>query len=466
MTKLLSQFFSLLKANFITILLISSIYAQGKLTIFGGVNSSQIKYNDNTINDRINISSRNGFNIGFEYPISRFIAGVSYLQRGSKLDANTLLDIGGVDYKINISGYEVFNYLSSHIYYPISLNSKVNSFLGLQFGGSIGGTSITKLKFTDFNSSQSDDLNLNAKDFDFDFGMHIGADYMLSNKFGFRASYYLGMIDVKKTLIDSLNYKNNTFNISAIYKVKRAKKKVGDKKEIRQLDSNFKLLLPENSVKLQLENRFGSTISQQNRVALEYGLKDFLTIKISKSNYLNTSDFSFKTNYLNSLIKNLNYPINIIYKSLVSIHADKSIIFDDYDKLSFLNQIIFEYKLKQNMVLRLAPTFIHTNLADTKLKPKGYPWDILFAKTGLHWFYKNNIQFYANLSNQVTQKEISSGIKTGFKTGIQYIINTIEIDLSFSNLDHLHGTAIAEDIGINNHDQRFRFGFQINKIFN
>ena len=465
MIKLFFYFFSLVKSIFITILLVSSLQAQNKLTIFGGVNSSQIKYNNNNINDRINISYRNGFNIGFEYPISRFIAGASYIQRGSKLEDNTLLNIGGVDYKININGYEVFNYLSAHIYYPISLTSKINSFMGLQFGSSLGGVSLTKLKFTDYNSSQSDELKLKSKDFDMDIGLHIGADYMLNNNFGFRASYFLGMTDVKKTLIDSLNYKNNTFNISAIYKVKRIKKQVDDKKEIRQIDTNSNLLLPENAIKLQIENRFGSTISQQSSFTLGYGIKDFLTIEISKSNFLNTSDFSFRTNYLNRLVKNLNYPINIIYESIISTHPGKPIIFDDYDKLSFLNQIIFEYKLKRNILLSLAPTFIHINLVDTKLKPKGYPWDIWFAQSRLIWFYKNNIQVYTNLANQITEKELSSGAKTGFKMGIQYSINTIEIDLSVSNLHHLHSTAIAEDLGIDDHDQKLRFGFQVNKTF-
>ena len=83
----------------------------------------------------------------------------------------------------------------------------------------------------------------------------------------------------------------------------------------------------------------------------------------------------------------------------------------------------------------------------------------------MHWFYKNNVQFYAKLSNQITQNEISSGVKTGFKTGIQYSINSIEIDLSVSNLYHLNRTALAEDIGILDNDQKLRFGFQVNKIF-
>ena len=463
MIKLLVYFFSLVKLNVITILIVSSLFAQNKLTIFGGVNSSQIKYNNNDINDRINISSRNGFNIGFEYPISRFVAGASYIQRGSKLEDNTLLNIGGVDYKININGYEVFNYLSTHIYYPISHTSKINSFMGLQLGSSLGGVSLTKLKFTDYNSSQSDELNLKSKDFDIDIGLHIGADYMLNNNFGFRASYFLGMTNVKKTLIDSLNYKNSTFNISAIYKVKRKSKKIEHKEEIRQIDTNSNLLLPKNAVKIQMENRFGSTISQQSSFTLGYGIKDFLTIEISKSNFLNTSDFSLRTNYLNRLVKNLNYPINIIYESILSTHPGKPIIFDENDKLSFLNQIIFEYKLKQNIVLSIAPTFVHINLVDTKLKPKGYPWDIWFAQSGLLWFYKNNIRFYANLSNQIIEKELSSGVKTGFKTGIQYSFNSIEIDLSVTNLHHLHRTAIAEDIGINDHDQKLRFGFQVSK---
>lgn len=466
MLKTKSIYFRLVKILIIIPFLLSNVNAQSKLTIFGGVNSSRIKYNNDIINNRINIGARNGFNIGFEYPINRFIAGASYLQRGSKLEDNTVVNIGGVNYEIEIGGYEVFNYASTHIYYPILLSSKIYSFIGLQLGVSLGGTSLTKLKFTDFNSSQSDELKLKPQEFDLDAGLNIGADYMINNRLGIRTAYYLGMIDVKKTLSDSLNYKNNTFNLSVLYKINGLKKKVNNEKLVRDTIPDSRLLLPENSVKLQLENRFGSTIGTQSKLTLGYGLKDFITIEISKSNYLKTFDFSFRTNYLSRLIKKPNYPISIIFQSLMSTHLDKSIIVDDYDKLSFLNQLIFEYKLGHNFRLMLAPTYLHKNIADTKLKPKGYPWDIWFVETGLHWFYKNNIQFYTRISKRITDEDISSAIKTGFKAGIQYHINSIGLDLSVTNLHRLHGTAIFEDIGINDNDQKLKVGFQINKMFN
>ena len=466
MLKLNCMYLGLLKLFLLNICFLCSTYAQNKLIVFGGFNSSQIKYNDNSINKRINISAQNGFNIGFEYPVRSFVAGASYLQRGTKVKDNTIENISGVDYKIEIGGYEVFNYAAAHLHYPILISSEINSFIGFQFTGSLGGASITKLNFVDFNSNQTDELKLNSRDFNLDVGLHFGADYMMNNKFGIRATYFSGLLNVKKTISDSLNYKNNSFSLSALYKINGLKKKVRNKKVSTKTNSNSRLLLPENVVEFQFENRSGSTISSQSKLTLGYGIKDFITLEVSKSNYLNTSDFSFRTNYLNKLIKNFNYPLNIIFKSLISTQHDKPIIIDDYDKLSFLHQLIFEYKLGQKWQLILAPTLLHKNIAKTKLKPKGYPWDIWFIQTGLNFFYKENIQLYTSVSKQVSDEDISSGIKTGYKAGIQYYINTIGYDLSASNLHHLHGTAIAEDIGINNNDQKLRFGFQINKMFN
>ena len=65
--------------------------------------------------------------IGFEYHYPRLIFGLRYLQRGSELKQATTLNIGGVDYSIEISGYEVFNYASGHLYYPFHINNKLKN---------------------------------------------------------------------------------------------------------------------------------------------------------------------------------------------------------------------------------------------------------------------------------------------------------------------------------------------------
>jgi len=57
---------------------------------------STIKYNDNKIGDQIDISARNGSNIGLEYRFPRLIVGAGFLQRGSKLKEATTINIGGI----------------------------------------------------------------------------------------------------------------------------------------------------------------------------------------------------------------------------------------------------------------------------------------------------------------------------------------------------------------------------------
>ena len=219
-------------------------------------------------------------------------------------------------------------------------------------------------------------------------------------------------------------------------------------------------------MEIKIIGRAGSDIDTQSRIAIEYGLRDEITIGISNSNHLNTFDYFLRTNYPNKLIKRFGFPINLVYHSILSTQMDKPLIIDELDRLKFLQQLIIEYNIKSNIRFRVCPTYLHKNIADTKLEPKGYPWDMWFLETGLDWFLKNNIGIYGSLIQQMTDTEISQGDESALKAGLQYYFKTISIDLSITNLYHLHGTAIIDDIGINNYSENFRIGFQINKMFN
>ena len=460
------NFIYILKILLLNILVFSNIHSQKGLTIFSGYNMSTIKYNDNKIGDQIDISARNGSNIGLEYRFPRLIVGAGFLQRGSKLKEATTINIGGIDYEIEISGYEVYNYAAAHIFYPISINEQIEVFGGMQVGSSLGGTSVAKLSFTEFNSSQSDEIDMKPKGFGLDAGLQFGVDYMLNHRFGLRSSYYMGMTNVRDTLSNNLNFKNSTISLSAIIKLKGLRKKPNIEKPVSKINTKSRLLLPENAIAVRLEGRLGSSIKSQSKVTLGYGLRDDISIGISNSNYLNTFDFFARTNYLNKLIDKFGYPINLVYNSVISKHLDKTVIIDEHDKLNFLHQLIIEYKSKSNVLFKLCPTYVHKNIVDTKLEPKGYPWDIWFIETGLDWFFRENVQLYTSMIQQITDLDISEGSKSSIKVGLQYYINSVGFDLSITNLYHLHGTAIADDIGINNYDEKLRLGFQINKMFN
>ena len=81
-------------------------------------------------------------------------------------------------------------------------------------------------------------------------------------------------------------------------------------------------------------------------------------------------------------------------------------------------------------------------------------------------FIKKIIQLYSNVHQQLKDLDISEGRKSSFKIGIKYQINSIGFDLSISNQYQLYGTAIANEIGLENYDDNIKSGFQIYKIFN
>jgi len=455
-----------MKIILICIILSSTIFPQGRLAIFGGSNFSTIQYNNADLNNQIDISPRNGSSFGVEYRSSRFMFGASFTQRGSKLKQNSTINTGGVDYEIEIGGHEVYDYASAHILYPISMNEQIDFFGGLQIGSSLGGTSFAKLSFTEFNSSQSDEIDMKPKEFGLDAGLQLGLDYMLNHKLGLRASYYMGMTNVRDTLKNSLNFKNNTINLSAIVKLKGLSKKPANEKQATNIKARSSLILSPRSMEVQITGRVGSDTETQSKIAMEYGLRDDITIGISNSNYLNTFDYFCRTNYPNKLIDRFGFHFNLVYHSIISTQTDKPLIIDELDRLKFLHQLIIEYNIKSNVRFRVCPTYLHKNIADTKLEPKGYPWDMWFLKTGLDWFLNSNIEIYGSLIQQMTDTDISQGSQSAIRAGIKYYLKTTSVDLSITNLYHLHGTAIIDDIGINNYSENFRIGFQINKMFN
>ena len=61
--------------------------------------------------------------------------------------------------------------------------------------------------------------DIDADGFGIDAGLLVGASFMLNEKFGIRASYYLGLTDVAKDGAADENYKNNTISLSALMKL-------------------------------------------------------------------------------------------------------------------------------------------------------------------------------------------------------------------------------------------------------
>ena len=64
---------------------------------------------------------------------------------------------------------------------------------------------------TEYSTESVDPTDLN-----FDAGLLLGANYMINERIGLRASYYLGLTDFPSDVFYNTNYKNNTFSFSVV----------------------------------------------------------------------------------------------------------------------------------------------------------------------------------------------------------------------------------------------------------
>ena len=189
----------------ISLFIVSNIFAQSGLTVIGGYNMSRIKYNDADVSENIDIDNRGGFNIGIEKNTGSLIAGASFVQRGAEVEFEF--------YGYEFSGYDVYNYAALHVLYPIAMGTGLEGFGGLQAGLALGG----ETHIAAMGNTETEDID--ADGFGIDAGLLVGASFMLNEKFGIRASYFLGLTDVAKDGADDENYKNNTISLSALMKL-------------------------------------------------------------------------------------------------------------------------------------------------------------------------------------------------------------------------------------------------------
>ena len=454
-----------LKAVFICIFLHITTLAQKNITIYSGYNFSTIKYNQNNINESVNFNFHRGLNIGIEYRFPKIIAGFGYFQRGSSLSRATKLNIGGIDYNIDISGHEVYNYLSAHLVYPYKLNQSLELFAGIQIGKGNNGESLAKLKFTDFNSSRSDNIYLKSEDFNIDQGIKLGMNYMLNSNLGFRASYYSGLSDVRSNLDDSLNFRNNSFQMSLLMNfkkmpIKSQKKLLDSTKSIRS-----KLIIPAKSIYAQVGSKADNSANVKSSLSVNYGFRDNVTVGVRKNEHLETLDIYISTNYFNKFLRKINYPINIVYHSAMSNKRNKSVIIDEVDNFNFLHKTVFEYKIRSSTILHISPMYIHKNIAKTKLEPKGFPWDLWFLEAGFNHVHNQKFYIYGSAYQLIKDTELAKSISF-YSLGVRYNLKLIELDFSLSNISNTYETALADEIDSKKSKERLIFGFQINKTFN
>jgi len=188
------------------VVLSTSLLAQIELTIVGGINISKVKYNDNAVDNDVVISNKPGFIIGIETIAGPFNIGGNYIQRGVNYEFTD-------EYLGELTQKDNFNYLSGYLLYPVSIQKKFALFGGCQLGKALGGTQVLE------GDDISDSNVLKADEFNLDFGLLLGADFMLNINIGVRASYYIGLSDIAEGVPTNNNLKNRGIGLCLLYKL-------------------------------------------------------------------------------------------------------------------------------------------------------------------------------------------------------------------------------------------------------
>ena len=202
-----------MKIILLNILFFSAIFAQSGLIIMGGLNQSKQNIEEDA--EGLEINYMNGYNLYVErsFGVARF--GVGLNQRGVKLN-QAVSDMGVT---VSADGEQTLNYLTVHAIYPYEIQEIITVFGGIQLGNGIGGEAkvkhvISGSGYLDGTSIEKEDID--AEEMDLEYGLFLGADYMLNEKIGIRASYFKGLSDI----VEDAKTKNNTLSVSLLYHLK------------------------------------------------------------------------------------------------------------------------------------------------------------------------------------------------------------------------------------------------------
>jgi opacity protein-like surface antigen len=202
-----------MKIILLNILFFSAIFAQSGLIIMGGLNQSKQTIEEDA--EGLEINYMNGYNLYVErsFGVARF--GVGLNQRGVKLN-QAVSDMGVT---VSADGEQTLNYLTVHAIYPYEIQEIITVFGGIQLGNGIGGEAkvkhvISGSGYLDGTSIEKEDID--AEEMDLEYGLFLGADYMINEKIGIRASYFKGLSDI----VEDAKTKNNTLSVSLLYHLK------------------------------------------------------------------------------------------------------------------------------------------------------------------------------------------------------------------------------------------------------
>ncbi|MEX1188783.1 MAG: DUF5777 family beta-barrel protein [Bacteroidia bacterium] len=200
------------------------------------------------------------------------------------------------------------------------------------------------------------------------------------------------------------------------------------------------------------------------RVALEYGLTDWLMIGGGRSTYEKTYDSFLKAKILRQSTGKRKMPISVSYLSAIQT---KTIPFPDQDRTNFftsnmffVNQIIIARKFSEGVSIMISPTVVHRNLVPTVNDPHDLFSIVMGGRVKITKRMSVNLEYIYQLPDTKPAESVNS-LSIGFdlETGghvFQFAFTNSQAQIEKAFIHETRGSWSAGDI---------ISGFNLSRVF-
>ncbi len=237
------------------------------------------------------------------------------------------------------------------------------------------------------------------------------------------------------------------------------------------IDNPTNVLLGKNALEVQMQHRFGTINGGTNdlagfwapaniRIALSYGITEWLTVGYGTTKFNRLQDMSWKVALLRQT-RSETMPISVSYYGNFTIDARSKENFNMIqDRYSFFNQLIIAKRFSSNISFQIAPSVSHYNLVDPTMKN-----DLVSVAIGGRVKISPQTAILIDYSQPITQFDANQP-KPGFSIGAEFATSAHEFQIFLSNYD---GIVPQKNYMYNQNDffkGDFLIGFNITRIYN
>lgn len=245
-------------------------------------------------------------------------------------------------------------------------------------------------------------------------------------------------------------------------------------KSVRVVNGHSTELRHQYELDFLISHRFGPVsdgsyqmfgLDQANiRIAMEYGLTDWLEVGLGRSSYEKTYDMFAKSRLFRQCTGKNIFPVNVSYLLAITYKTlkvpDGSPDLASGDRMTFTNQLLFSRKFSDLFSFQLSPTWVHHNYVPTTEDPN----DIMALGAACRVKITRSVHFNIEYYHQFNPFEsVSTYDPVGVGIDIETGGHVFQLHLTNARVINEKGfiTETQDDF----FDGNIRFGFNIFRTF-